>query len=171
MRGFGQRVAGALRVDPGLYEEVEADRSATAQAMGVVVMASLASGLGLHASDGLLAIVAGVFGALIGWGLWAGLTYFIGTRLLGTPATSSTWGEILRTTGFAAAPGIFRIFGFVPLVGMLVYLVVSVWMLVTFVVAVRQALDYTSTWRAVAVCATGWLVNVFVGALLVPLAN
>jgi hypothetical protein len=112
----------------------------------------------------------GVVAALVGWGLWAGITYFIGTRLLGTPATSSTWGELLRTTGFAAAPGIFRILGFMPIVGIPVYFLVSVWMLVTFVVAVRQALDYTSTWRAVAVCMTGWLVSVFLG-VFVPSAG
>jgi hypothetical protein len=171
MSTFGQRIQGALLLDNGIYEEVEADHTATGQAMVIVVVSSLASGIGVHASDGALSVTQGVIGALLGWALWAGLTYFIGTRLLPTPATSSSWGEMLRTTGFAAAPGLFRALSFLPILGLLIYFVVSVWMLVTFVVAVRQALDYTSTWRAVGVCLTGWLVNLFLGVLLVPFAR
>jgi len=40
-----------------------------------------------------------------------------------------------------------------------VLLVSRVWMLLAMVVAVRQALDYESTWRAVAVCLVGWLLT------------
>ena len=101
--------------------------------------------------------------ALIGWFLWAGITYFVGTRILHTPRTSSSWGEVLRTTGFSAAPGVFRIFSVIPLLGALIAFGVGVWMLIAFVMAVRQALYYESTWRAVAVCLTGWLVFVFLG--------
>ena len=158
-------------MDASLYEEVEADRSATGAAMLVVVLSSLATGLGVGARQGVTGLVAGSVAALIGWFLWAGLTHLIGTRLLPTPDTVSTWGQVLRTTGFSAAPGLFRLFAFVPGVwGLLIYYVATVWMLVAFVVAVRQALDYRSTWRAVGVCLTGWLVfvvllNVYVIAL------
>ena len=171
MRGFTERIKGAMLVQVDLYEEVEADTSATSQALGVVVLASVAAGIGIGLPDGVRGLVAGTVGALIGWFIWAGLTHFIGTRLLPTAQTESTWGQVLRTTGFATAPGFFRIFSLVPIFGLLINFAVLVWMLVAFVIAVRQALDYTSTWRAVMVCLTGWLAFVFFGELLVRLAG
>ncbi len=171
MRPFSQRIVGAALLDVSLYEEVEADTTATSQAMTVVILASVATGLGVNASQGLSGFVAGSVAALIGWLVWAGLTYFIGTRLFPTPSTDSSWGELLRTTGFAMAPGILSILAAIPVVGLLIAFAVSIWTLVAFVIAVRQALDYTSTWRAVAVCLTGWVVsNVAVTLLLVYLA-
>ena len=160
-----------MLVEVAVYEEVEADRSANFQAMGVVVISSLAAGIGLGLPGGVRGFLLAAASALFGWFIWAGLTNFIGTRILPSPQTDSTWGQVLRTTGFAAAPGVFRLFSFIPVLGIFVHYIVSVWMLVAFVVAVRQALDYSSTWRAVAVCMTGWLVYVFLGVLLVPFAG
>ena len=157
-----------LKVD--VYEEVEADASATGQALGVVVLASLAAGVGIGLPYGVPGLIAGSVVSLLGWLLWAGLTNFIGTRILPTADTESTWGQVLRTTGFSVAPGMFRIFALIPTLGIFIDFAVLIWMLITFVVAVRQALDYTSTWRAVAVCLTGWMVYVFLGFLLVPAA-
>ncbi len=157
-----------VKVD--LYEEVEADTSATGQAMGVVVLASLGAGIGIGLPFGLGGLVAGTVVSLLGWLLWAGLTHLIGTRILPTPDTESTWGQVLRTTGFSVAPGMFRIFALIPVLGIFIDLAILIWMLVTFVVAVRQALDYTSTWRAILVCLTGWLAYVLLGVLLVPQA-
>ena len=136
--------------------------------MAVVVLASVSAGIGIGLPDGIRGLVAGTAGALIGWLIWAGLAHLIGTRILPTPQTESTLGQVLRTTGFAAAPGFFRVFSLIPVLGLLIDFAVLVWMLVAFVVAVRQALDYTSTWRAVAVCLTGWLFYIFLGVLLVP---
>jgi hypothetical protein len=96
--------------------------------------------------------------ALIGWVVWAFLSYFIGTRLLPEHQTSADMGELLRCTGFSSAPGMLQALGFLPGLGGVVRLVAAVWMLAAFVVAVRQALDYTSTLRALAVCAIGWIV-------------
>ena len=172
MRPFSQRMIGAALLDVSLYEEVEADTTATSQAMTVVILSSVATGLGVNSSQGLSGLALGSVAALVGWLIWAGLTYFIGTRLFPTPSTDSSWGELLRTTGFATAPGILRILAAIPVLGLLIYFAVSIWMLVAFVIAVRQALDYSSTWRAVAVCFTGWLVsNIAVTLLLVYFAT
>ena len=157
-----------IKVD--VYEEVEADRTATGQAMGVVVLSSLAAGIGIGLPAGIAGLVVGTVVSLIGWFIWAGLAHLIGTRILPTPNTESTWGQVLRTTGFSVAPGMFRVFSLIPVLGIFIDVAVLIWMLVTFVVAVRQALDYQSTWRAIAVCMTGWLVYVFIGFLLVPAA-
>jgi hypothetical protein len=157
MSSWVNRMVGAARLRTATYEEVEADKTANVQALGVVVLSALAAGFSL-AEGGGRAIGIGIVGGLVGWILWAGLTWLIGTKLLPTTDTSADVGELLRTTGFAATPGIVRLLGGIPLVGWLFNLIAAVWMLAAFVVAVRQALDYKSTGRALAVCVIGWLV-------------
>jgi hypothetical protein len=162
MATIQDRMIRAAKLDAQLYEEVEADRDATGQAMAVVVMSALAAGIGSLESGGLSGLVGGTILALAGWLIWAFLTYFIGTRLLPEPQTKADYGELLRTIGFASAPGLIRVFGVVPGLGALLFLVAGIWMLVATVIAVRQALDYTSTSRAVGVCLIGWLAQVLV---------
>ena len=167
MSQFIDRIIRAAKLDVHLYEEVEADKGAMGQAMGVVVLSSLAGGIGFMQAAGLKGIVIGTVGSLIGWYIWAFLTYIIGTKLLPEPQTSADHGELLRTIGFSSAPGILRVFGLIPGLGVIVNLLVPVWMLVAMVVAVRQALDYHSTFRAIGVCLIGWIVQaVIVGMLL-----
>ncbi len=169
MASFTDRMIGAARLDVRTYEEVEADTSATTQAMGVVFLSSLAGGIGSMGlgATGLGGVVAGGVGALISWVAWAFLTYIIGTRLLPEPQTRADIREMMRTLGFAQSPGLLRIFGSIPGVGALVLAIVSIWMLVAMVIAVRQALDYTSTWRAVGVCLVGWVVAVVITVIFV----
>jgi hypothetical protein len=102
--------------------------------------------------------------------VWALLAYAIGVHLLPEPQTRSTLGEMLRTTGFAAAPGVFRILTIIPLFGALIAIVVAIWMLLAMVIAVRQALDYRSTLRAIGVCFIGWLVYLAFVLLFAPFA-
>jgi len=163
---FVERVVGAAKLDVNTYEEVEADTSALGQAMAVVVMASVAAGIGSLRDGGFMGLLMATIGALIGWFIWAGLTYLIGTKLLPEPQTEADMGEMLRTIGFASSPGLLRVLGILPFVGPLVWLITSIWMLLTFVVAVRQALDYESTGRAVAVCLIGFVVNLAIGFAL-----
>lgn len=155
--GFVDRMVGAAKLRPEIYEEVEADRSAFPQALAVVLLSNLAAAVG---AVGLVAdrnLLLGVVGTLLGWFVWAGLTYVIGTRVLPEPSTEADWGQLLRTIGFAASPGIVRLLGIVTTLAAPVFFLAQIWMLAAFVVAVRQALDYRSTVRAIAVCALGWL--------------
>jgi hypothetical protein len=149
----------AAKLDAQLYEEVEADKTATGQATAVVILAAVAAGIGNLTYGGLLGIVTGALGGLVGWYVWAFLTYFIGTRLLPEPQTRADLGELLRTIGFSSAPGLIRVLGIVPGLMNPVFFIAGIWMLVAMVIAVRQALDYTSTWRAIGVCLIGWLVQ------------
>ena len=165
MASFTQRMIGAAKFNVSTYEEVEADTTATGQALGVVILSSIAAGIG-WAGQGAQGIVVAVLGALIAWFLWAAVIYVVGTKFLPEPQTRSDIGELLRTTGFAAAPGMLRILGLVPMLTFLINFVVGIWMFGTFVVAVRQALDYRSTGRAVLVCFIGWLFFVVLQALL-----
>ena len=166
MTTFAERIIRAAKLDAQLYEEVEADTGAMRQAMGVVVLSSMAAGVGSVASGGLGRILVGTIAALIGWYVWAYLTYFIGTKFLPEPQTKADLGELLRTIGFSSSPGLIRVFGIIPGLAEPLVLVASIWMLVAMVIAVRQALDYESTPRAVAVCAIGWIVQLILVLLV-----
>jgi hypothetical protein len=168
MANMVDRMIRAAKLDAQLYEEVEADKGALGQAMGVVLLASVAGGVGSGRLGGFSGILIGTVGALIAWFIWAALTYFIGTRILPEPTTRADIGELLRTTGFSSSPGLIRVLGLVPGITGIVFLVSSVWMLTAMIIAVRQALDYRSTFRAVGVCIIGWIVQVIVMLLFVP---
>ena len=167
MTAFVDRMIRAAKLDVHLYEEVEADKSALGQATGVVLLSSAASGVGLAGAGGFEGIVLGAIGALLAWFLWAFLTYFIGTKLLPEPQTHADYGELLRTIGFASSPGLIRVLGIIPDLTSIVFIVAGIWMLVAMVIAVRQALDYHSTLRAVGVVVIGWVVQaVLLGLVL-----
>lgn len=170
MSSFTQRMLGAARLDVPTIEEIESDRSATAQALGVVVLSSFAAGIGSLFYFGLGVILTGVLGAVIGWALWATLIWLIGTKMLAEPQTRSDWAEIARTTGFAQSPGLLRVFGFIPVIGTAVMVVANIWMLIAMVIAVRQALDYRESWRAIVVVLIGWVINLALFALITKMA-
>ena len=169
MSSLGERMIRAAKLDASLYEEVEADPGALGQATAVVVLASVAAGFGTFTRGGVGGFLFGTIAALAGWYIWAFLTYWIGTRFLPEPQTQADYGELLRTTGFSSAPGVIRVLGVIPGLTGLVFLVASIWMLVAMVIAVRQALDYTGTLRAVGVCLIGWIVQVLILAVLLVL--
>jgi hypothetical protein len=154
----------AAKLDVDLYEEVEADTTANWQALTVVIIVSLAAGIGsgiyglISDNEGALyflwGLLIGVGASLIGWLLWSLITYVVGVTLFKTKETEADYGQLLRTLGFANTPGILGFFVFIPILGYLVWLVVFVWTLVAGVIAVRQALDF-STWRAIGTCIVG----------------
>jgi hypothetical protein len=158
MSTLASRILGSARLDSQSYEEVESDHSANIQAIGVVVFSSLAAALGTGIRD-----VGSTLSVLVveiaSWIIWVLLTVFIGTRLLPSRETRADFGQVLRTTGFSTSPGFLRVFGLVPIIGWYIFAAATVWMLLTFVVAVRQALDYASTGRALLVCVLGWIVH------------
>jgi hypothetical protein len=152
-KNFLNRIYRAIKIDPELYEEVEHDKSATMQAASVVVLSSLAAGVGaihLGASNFLL----GPLISLASWYFWAFLIYIVGT-------TKSDHGELLRTIGFSSAPGLIRVFGFTPELMTVTFIGSSFWMLACMVVGVRQALDYKSLWKAFGVVVVCWLIQAF----------
>jgi hypothetical protein len=154
---FGQRITGVLKLQPSTFEEIEADRSATGQAVAVVVIASLAAGIGAGFLLGPVALLRETLAALIGWVMWAGVSYLIGARLM---------PELLRVIGFSYAPNVFAIFAFIPILGGVVRVVVAFWLLAATILAVRQALDYKSTARAVVVVLIGWCIFILIQAVL-----
>ena len=170
MASLQDRMIRAAKLDVQLYEEVEADQGAMAQAMTVVILSALAAGIG-SANVGLLGMAISMIGALLGWYVWAFLTYFIGTKFLAEPQTKADHKELLRTIGFSSAPGLIRVSGIIPGLRDLIFLVAGIWMLVAMVIAVRQALDYTSTGRAIGVCVIGWVVQILMLAVVISMTS
>jgi|SRR5689334_6733496 len=154
-RSIVDRMRGAAMLDVATYEEVEHDEQATGQAAVVVVIVAICTAIGAIWRGGP-SIIMGPVSAILGWLLWSAITYLIGAKLLGGIAT---WGELLRTIGFAQSPGVLMIFGIIPLLGGLVRIVVAVWLLVAGIVAIRQALDF-STGKAVVTALLGWVAMV-----------
>jgi hypothetical protein len=159
------RMKGAALLNNDTYEEVEADQTATGQAAGVVALVAVAQAIG-GAGEGGSGILAGAISALLGWLLWAGITYLIGAKLLGGTAT---WGELLRTLGFAQTPGVLYVLGFIPVLGGIIRFAVAIWVLITGVIAIRQALD-VGTGKAILTAVLGWLVIVLPLAILAAVA-
>ena len=167
------RMARAARLDISLYQEVEADTTANGQALTVVVLASLATGIGTgiasllgnHPIRFLWGLLIGLGTSIGGWLLWSLFAYWIGNAVFRGPKTDATYGQLLRTLGFANSAGIVRLFSFIPFVGGVVTFVASVWVLVAGVIAVREALDF-STWRAIGTCIVGWVAYMLLLLLL-----
>ena len=166
MSTFSQRMVGAAKLEASIYKEVKADTQATGQALGVVVLSSIAQGISAFALGGIRGFALGTATALVVWFVWVLVVYLVGTKLLPEPLTRSDIGELLRTTGFAASPGLLRVLGLVPGLGSLTVVAVSAWMFLAMIIAVRQALDYESLERTVGVCLTGWLLHIVIGVML-----
>jgi hypothetical protein len=165
MGDIKERMIRAAKLDVSLYEEVEKDPGAMNQAMVVVVLSGVAAGIGSLGVMGAKGLVIGTISALVGWYIWAYIVYIVGTRLLPEPQTKSDYSELLRTIGFSSAPGVIRVLGIVPFLYGVSFLAAMVWSLAAMVVAVRTALDYRSTLRAVGVCVVGWLIQALVAYL------
>ena len=159
MRSITDRMKGAAMLDVATYEEVEADTTATGQAAVVVAIGAIATAIGAS-RGGVGSIIGMLIASLIGWVLWAGATYFIGTKVFGGTAT---WGELLRTIGFAHSPKVLAVLAIVPVIGPIIGFVLGIWLLATGLVAIRQALDI-STGKAIFTAVLAWL------AMLIPFA-
>ena len=165
---FINRIFRAIKIDIDLYEEVEKDKSATIQAGMVVVLSSLASGVGalqMGVSNFLIAPIL----SLLSWYVWAYVIYFVGVKLFGGPKTKSDHGELLRTIGFSSAPGLIRIFGITPELMTVTFIGSAFWMLACMVVAVKSALDYDSLWKSLGVVIIAWLFQAFFLFLVIVL--
>ncbi len=160
------RMIRAAKLDPTLFEEVARDESTMGEALTVVVIVSVASGIGMSLA-GPFGLIGGAISALISWFIWAWLAFFVGTVMVPDSGTNTDLTSVLRVTGYASAPGVIGVLGFIPLFGGLAALVASLWMLAAFVVAIKVVMNFETTGKAVLVCIIGWLVKLAIGGLLV----
>ncbi|NIR45708.1 MAG: hypothetical protein GWN99_15010 [Gemmatimonadetes bacterium] len=153
MAGFAERMMGAAALDVRTYEEVEHDHTATGQAAGVVALVAIASAIGSYGVGGIAGAIGAVVAAFVSWVIWAAVTLVVGTKIFDGTADM---GEMLRTLGFAQSVGVVKVLGIVPILGWLASIAAGLWMLVCGVVAIRQALDFT-TGKAIGTVLIGWV--------------
>ena len=162
------RAMGAAVLDASMYEGIEADTRATRQALVVVLAAAVAAGIGASGWAGPNWHILVSFGvlALVTWVAWAVLILHVGGRYFRQPQTQVDLGELLRTVGFAASPGLLQVAAIVPFLTVPVFAISWLWMLAAMVVAVKHALDFPSMGRAVMVCVMALALAVALAVLL-----
>jgi hypothetical protein len=163
---FGERLIGAMKLDAAAFEDVERDAGAMGQAVGVIALAAVSTGIGNIWYGGLTGIVYGVITSLIGYAVWAVITWLVGTKVMPDPATNADFPETFRVVAFAAAPGVLGAITIIPLLGWLLLFLLWLWQIAAMVVAVKAVLDYTDTFKAVIVVIIGFVVNLVITMLL-----
>jgi Yip1 domain len=146
---FVDRLIGAARLDSATYDEIDRNHSANAQAFLVIVLSGIAAGIGSFGGYWLLWIFIGPVAGIFGLAISAYCVHFVGTKLLATGTPVATQDGVMRTLAFASAVGILAILGLVPVFGMLIGYLLSIWSLLAAVVAIRQSFQVT-TGRAIA---------------------
>lgn len=170
MATLGERMVGAMKADVQTFKEIESDPNAMSQAVTVIVIAGVAALIGNLFRVGIIYGVLNLIVTLIGYGLWSLLVVVIGTKVMPEPTTKADFNEAFRVIGFTASPGVFNVAAIVPFLGPVIQLVISIWMIVIGVVAVREVLDYSSTGRAIVVCLlAAFVVWVVMVVVLTPL--
>ena len=162
---FVDRMIGVARLDERTYEAIEHDQNATPSALLVVVLAAIASGIGALDNEGGRGLIGGLLSSVIGWAAFAFIAYVVGSSILAGPTTNATWGQLLRTLGFAQSPLLLQVVGWIPVLGWLIAAVASIWFLVTSIVALRHALE-VSTGRAIAIGIVSFIAYVAVAAVI-----
>ena len=163
---FGERVVGAMKLDPNAFEDVERDPTAMGQAVGVIALQAVSTALGNIYWGGLSGVVWGVLIALVSYVIWTVLVWAIGTKVMPDPETKAELPETFRTLAFAASPGLLGIITIIPIIGYLIQLVLWIWSIAAMVIAVRSVLDYTNTGKAVVVVIIGFIISLIVNAIL-----
>ncbi len=151
------RIFRAAKLDAHLYEEVESDKSATLQAMLIVILSGIAAGIG-SISISKESIIYGAFFAVLGWYFWATLIYLIGTKLfLPKHEAKINFKTLLRTIGFSCSPGLIRVFGILPEAEKIVFPVAELWIIIAMIVAVKQVLNYKGIVHSAIICLISYL--------------
>jgi len=167
---FGDRVVGAMKLDPNAFEDVERDPTAIGQSVSVIVLAAVAAGIGNVFRGGLTGIVYGACLSVVGFLVWSLIVWVIGTKVMPEPATKADYPETFRVLGFSAAPGLASVVTIIPILGYLLMLLIWLWQIAAMIIAVKAVLDYSTLGKAIIVVVIGWIVNfVLTMIILAPL--
>ncbi len=160
MKIFLNRFFRAVKLDVSLFQEIIEDPKTFSQALIVVLIYSMTSAWGTFGRTGAVGNNIGMITTLLGWYVWAFSTYMVGARMMPEAGTEPDRKTILRVIGFACAPGILRILGFIEGLGLIVIFIALSWMVAAATVGVKQAMNYESTARALGVCIIGLLISI-----------
>lgn len=163
---FGDRVVGAMRLDEKTFEDVEGDPTAMGQAVGVIVLGAVSSGIGWVFYGGLTGIITNALFAIIGIAIWSTIIWLVGTKVMPEPTTKADFPQTFRVLGFASAPQLVSIITIIPVLGWLLMIVIMIWQIAAMVVAVKAVLDYSTIGKAVVVVLVGFVAYLVVSALL-----
>jgi Yip1 domain len=163
---FGDRVVGAMKLDPNAFEDVERDPTAIGQSVGVIVLAAVAAGIGNMFRGGLTGIVYGACLSVVGFLVWSPIVWVIGTKVMPEPATKADYPETFRVLGFSAAPGLASVITIIPILGYLLMLLIWLWQIAAMIIAVKAVLDYSTMGKAIIVVVIGWIVNFVVTMII-----
>ena len=168
---FAERVVGALKLDANTFEDIERDTTAMGQAVGIISLAAAASSLGSIWTLGFGRIIFAILISICGYLLWALIVWLVGTKLMPDPATSADFPETFRVVAFAASPGLIGVVSIIPFIGTFIAFLLTpiiwLWSMAAMVIAARQVLDYTDTFKAVIVVLIGFVVYlVFWGTMM-----
>lgn len=166
---FSDRIVGVLRLVPSTYREIARDKEAMSQAITVVVAVAIAAAIG-GAGNGAKGIIGGAIGALISWVIFGVCTWWVGTKLMGATDIGGGPGRMLRTSGFAQAPQLISVLGFIPVIGWIAAFVGAIWALITGVLAVRESLG-VSTGKAIITAIVAAIVIGIVAGILVAVTG
>ena len=158
---FLNRIYRSVKIDPDVFDEVQKDKNATVSAGIVVVLSSLAAGVGASHLGSVNFYLAPAL-SLATWFVWAYIVYFVGVKLFPDLKTKTTQQALLRSIGFSSAPGMIRIFGFNEDLMTVTFIGSAFWMVACMVVAVKQTLNYKSLWKSLGVVIVAWFVQAFV---------
>ena len=163
---FGDRVVGAMKLDPNAFEDVERDPTAMGQAVGVIVLAAISAGIGWIFYGGLSGIVSNALLSLISFLVWSLIIWLVGTKVMPEPTTKAEFPETFRVVAFAAAPGLASFLTIIPILGWILMLGIFVWQIAAMIVAVKAVLDYSTVGKAIVVVLIGFVASLILNALL-----
>ena len=106
----------------GLYHELTDEPEEIFYALAIVVLSGITLGAGtqyvqLPKWEGAsiwLFVFFSVWARIVGWFLWAGIAYIVGTKAFGGQAG---YRRLLRSIGLTYTPGVLALFGGIPVVG------------------------------------------------------
>ncbi len=151
------RILRAIRLDSSVYREIAKDPNAMTEAAIIVVIVAVLSAFGSAIGSGsffLTLFVTLLSAIFIGWILWAILTYFVGTALFKGKTDIS---EMMRVLGYANAPNLLSVFGFIPCVGWIIAILGGILAFIAGFLAVREAMEF-DTGSAIVTVVISWVI-------------
>jgi hypothetical protein len=169
MRLYFIRFFRAARLDASFYQEVAAEPLLLNQAWITVLLYAMLASWGSFGRAGAIGSNIGMISTLVGWYLWAFSSYFVATRLFRGGSAETQRADrkaVIRGMGFACAPGVIRLLGIIPGLGIAVLVLSSIWMIVAATIAIKAALNFENTTHAAGACIIGWIIGAIAQGLL-----
>lgn len=164
--GFWGTLGKALILEGEFYERARDTSRNQKIALTIVILAAVSHALGstvillinrVSVLALLIALVLDAIAIIGGYYFWTFTIFKIGQWL---KTNAVTYSELKVPIGFAYAPQVLNFLTLIPMLGRPIELGLSVWSLLTVIVAVRQGLDISQR-RAIMICLVGWPLTQF----------